>query len=89
MSNLPNIGSQNKLIIYSFFYVSTSIYLFIYLFIYCRLDGFGESDQAMYSEQFIKAYEDGDVELLNSTKSSPTVTHLDIEVKQLSYFYAI
>ena len=41
------------------------------------------SDQATYCEQFLKAYEEGDEELLAKTKSQPTVTHMDTEVCNL------
>ena len=34
----------------------------------------------MYSEQFLKSYEEGDDELLTKTKSAPMVKFLDTEV---------
>ena len=46
------------------------------------LSGFGESDEATYCEHFLKAFEEGDEELLAKTKCQPTVTHLDTEVSQ-------
>ena len=45
---------------------------------------FGESDEAQYCEQFVKSFEDGDVELLNKTKKAPTVTHLETEYARLA-----
>jgi len=48
------------------------------------LAGFGESDEAMYCEHFVKSFEEGDVELLKKTKSQPTVTHLDTEYARLA-----
>lgn len=49
-----------------------------------ELGRFAESDEAMYSEQFLKAYEEGDVELLNKTKTAPMVTHMDTELARLA-----
>jgi len=41
---------------------------------------FGESDEAMYAERFLKSFEDGDDELLDKTKTAPMITHMDTEV---------
>ena len=48
------------------------------------LSGFGESDEAMYCEHFVKSFEEGDAELLKKTKSQSTVTHLDTEYARLA-----
>lgn len=48
------------------------------------LSGFGESDQAMYCEHFLKAFEEGDEDLLTKTRSQPTVLHLDTELARLA-----
>lgn len=49
-----------------------------------ELDRYGESDEAIYGEQFLKSFEDGDAELLNKTKSAPMVTHMDTELARLA-----
>ena len=47
----------------------------------------------MYSEQFLKSYEEGDDELLTKTKSAPMVKFLDTEVitneGQLFFFFLL
>ena len=49
-------------------------------FLLKSIDRFGESDEAMYSEQLLKSYEEGDDDLLIKTKSAPMVKFLDTEV---------
>jgi len=49
-----------------------------------ELSGFGESEEALHCENFIKTFVEGDSELLKQTKSHPTVTHLDTEYARLA-----
>lgn len=48
------------------------------------LNGFGGCDEAMYCEHFIKAFEEGDEELLKKTQCQTIVTHLDTEYARLA-----
>jgi len=49
-----------------------------------EVDRFGDSDEAMYTEQFLKAFQEYDAELLNQTKSAPLVKYLDTEIARLA-----
>ena len=44
------------------------------------IEDFSMSDEAKFSERLIKSFEDGDEEMLLTTKNQPTVTNLDVEV---------
>ncbi|XP_065641648.1 gamma-soluble NSF attachment protein isoform X2 [Hydra vulgaris] len=49
-----------------------------------NIEGFGLSDEAKYSENLIKSFQDGDKEMLKFTQNQATVTHLDVEIARLA-----
>ncbi|XP_065676647.1 gamma-soluble NSF attachment protein isoform X4 [Hydra vulgaris] len=49
-----------------------------------NIEGFGLSDEAKYSENLIKSFQDGDKEMLQFTRNQATITHLDVEIARLA-----
>jgi len=49
-----------------------------------NIPDFAPSNEARYGEEFIRAYKEGDEGRLKSTRTQPTVTHMDTEIAKVA-----